>query len=252
MRCGEAKNWLSLAHDDCLPPDRTLPLERHLEGCAECRAYRDDLRLASRMLAATEPRLSDSFDWRLGLRLNQRLTEAARYVPAPWERARAASWWGRFGVGAAAGVLAAAGLGAWVLPVGVPVVPMAAAPVSGPVVAEQTEEMTDRLPLQEQFSFRSGRAANVNYGQRGSFRRDSGNVIGWSGANPADLRVINSLREDNQRLRAALGHAQRQIEALKAQSGRQAAAEFEAATTPLALPSAAPAEAMPSSAPGQR
>ncbi len=228
MRCGKAKEWLSLAHDDCLPPDRTLALERHLERCPGCRAYREDLRLGSRLLRATEPRLSESFDWRLQLRLNRRLQEAARTAPPPWERERGARGWLRdFGLATAAGVVAAVGLGAWLLPGPAPMVAEAdsgSRPAAATVVP--TGDQT-RLPLGLFGGEALGQA--VSYGGRSPFRNSPApGLSAWSGYGlKEDLRVIGNLRQENLRLRAALMHARREIQAFKAQ---QQSTDLETAT----------------------
>jgi anti-sigma factor RsiW len=73
MFCRRARNWISLALDGALPPDRTVALTRHLESCPACREYERDLQTGRRLLAASAPQLSEGFEWRLQLRLSRTL-----------------------------------------------------------------------------------------------------------------------------------------------------------------------------------
>ncbi len=61
MRCNKAQENISLQFDGALPPDLTGSLSTHLDGCADCREYRDDLLMGSRMLEATEPELPENY-----------------------------------------------------------------------------------------------------------------------------------------------------------------------------------------------
>ena len=108
MRCGKAQEFLSLELDGVLPPDSTVALQKHLDGCAECRQYREDLLLGQRLLAATEPAVSDNFEWRLQLKLNQTLQAAAGQSEYAWEEPRRNTWaWLRnFGASASVGLAA--------------------------------------------------------------------------------------------------------------------------------------------------
>ncbi len=72
MRCNKAQEYLGLDLDGVLPPDATVQLTSHLDGCSECREFREDLLMGQRVLKATEPELPENFDWKLQLRLNQR------------------------------------------------------------------------------------------------------------------------------------------------------------------------------------
>jgi len=119
MRCGRAREWLSLAMDSQLPPDKTISLEGHLEKCTECRSYRDDLLLGQRLLQATEPEVSENFEWRLQLKLNQTLQEAAQSATLPWEKPRwsLSRWLGTVGVSMAVSCAVIVALAVWVLPI---------------------------------------------------------------------------------------------------------------------------------------
>jgi len=58
MRCRKAQEWISRSVDGELDPGRAARLERHLEKCAECRAFAEDMRKIveeASGLAAPEP-----------------------------------------------------------------------------------------------------------------------------------------------------------------------------------------------------
>ncbi|MFH1845719.1 MAG: hypothetical protein ABIF77_21260 [bacterium] len=118
MRCGRAREWLSLTMDSQLPPDKTISLEGHLEKCTGCRSYRDDLLLGQRLLRATEPEVSENFEWRLQLKLNQTLQEAAQSATLPWENPRwsLSRWLGTVGVSMAVSCAVIVALAMLVLP----------------------------------------------------------------------------------------------------------------------------------------
>ena len=68
MRCNKAREFVSQELDAILPPDATGRLRDHLDACADCREYREDLLVGQRLFAATEPTLSENFEWKLQLR----------------------------------------------------------------------------------------------------------------------------------------------------------------------------------------
>ena len=43
MRCNKAREFVSQELDAILPPDATGRLRDHLDACADCREYREDL-----------------------------------------------------------------------------------------------------------------------------------------------------------------------------------------------------------------
>lgn len=108
MRCTKAREFISLDLDGQLPPDRAAGLTCHLDACGECRGYREDLAAGRRLLAAGEPQLSENFEWRLQLRLNQTLARAAAQAIHPWQdgRAERGAWWRNFGAASAVGLAA--------------------------------------------------------------------------------------------------------------------------------------------------
>ncbi|MBD3221184.1 hypothetical protein GF314_08050 [bacterium] len=107
MTCSRIREWISLEMDGQLEPRRVASLERHLEDCAECRSYREDLHLGQRLIAATEPQLPESFDWNLRLGLSRAMREAAQ-AAHPWPERRPGwqTWFSRAGVAAACGLAA--------------------------------------------------------------------------------------------------------------------------------------------------
>ncbi|MDH4196857.1 MAG: zf-HC2 domain-containing protein, partial [Candidatus Aminicenantes bacterium] len=63
MRCEAARKWISDDLDRSLSSRRMEALERHLQGCEACRAYRDDLALIqARTKAQPVPSLAPE-DW---------------------------------------------------------------------------------------------------------------------------------------------------------------------------------------------
>jgi len=111
---------ISLEMDGLLPHEQTPHLERHLTGCDVCRDFRADLLLGARMLQATGAEPSDAFEWKLQLKLNQALQEAAG-ARVPWDEApgRFSFGWVRgFALSSVAGLAATLALAVWVLPQG--------------------------------------------------------------------------------------------------------------------------------------
>ncbi len=83
MRCDKARKWLSDESDKALAGPKKVRLERHLEACRGCRAYRSDLaRIAGGVRGFCEPELPPSYWDDFGRRLESRL-EAAASRPAP-------------------------------------------------------------------------------------------------------------------------------------------------------------------------
>ena len=210
MRCQKAKEYVSRELDALLPPDATGKLRDHLDACSDCREFREDLLLGQRLLAATEPRLPDNFDWKLQLRLNQALQRTAGEERYPWQTPQADRWVWRRNFGAATAVGLAAVL--------------ALAMFFGPVEATRLERpvavnASDRLPLFQPGSgglYRTGTQQQVSAGGRtlpGAAYLDRG----WSGSNTEDLKTIRRLRVENQRLTNMLLQNQLQNEMIRAQ-----------------------------------
>ena len=57
MRCREVVELITQYLEDALPPAERARLEAHLEGCAVCREYIAQMRLASRLLGRIQPEL---------------------------------------------------------------------------------------------------------------------------------------------------------------------------------------------------
>lgn len=213
MRCKKAHEYLSLEMDGALPPAATVDLQEHLDACQECLEYRQEIHLGSRLLAATEPELSDNFDWKLQLRLNQTLKETAGEVAYPWTEQPADrwSWFRNFGTAAAMGLAA-------VLAVAVFLGPLEQAPNPGSAVQSITLG-SDRLPLESRLS--SGASLGRSVSSVSPFQRsvsqNGGLDRGWSGQNLEDLRTINRLRAENQNLGRRLIQTQLQYRLMRAQ-----------------------------------
>ena len=213
MRCSKAQEFLSLDLDGVLPPDATVKLRDHLDTCGDCAQYREDLLLGSRMLAATEPEISDNFEWKLQLRLNQALKESVGEVAYPWTESPVDRWtWVRnFGTAASFGLAA-------VLALAMFFGPLDSANNSAADAGPQTLG-ADRLPLERPFSIGGGLGRQVSAGSPFQAPANRSRIIdrGWSGQDLEDLRTINRLRAENEKLGRMLVHTQRQMQLMRAQ-----------------------------------
>lgn len=231
MRCPKAKDYISQGLDEHLPPDVTMDLTKHLDACADCREYREDLQLASRVLTATTPELPDNFEWKLQLKLNQALQQAAGETGYPWSETDKDKWrWFRnFGAAAAVGMAAVLALAMFLGPLGGPEQGGRPDAAFGPVATVQpltestfdTAGATDRLPLDLNRSSRGGlysqgiqrsvSAGGVNRSSGGLFDR------GWSGQNTNDLMLIQKLRIENNQMKQVLYRQQMRIRGMQTQ-----------------------------------
>lgn len=216
MRCTKAQEYLSLEMDGALPPDVTGDLQDHLDDCGDCREYRQDLQLGRRLLAATEPALSENFDWKLQLRLNQALKETAGEVAYPWtdQPADRWTWFRNFGAATAMGLAAVLAFAVFLGPLGESPAPVTPSSVAGPAFSG-----SDRLPLESRFSVGNGLGRSVSTGSpfQQAPTRVRGLDRGWSGQNLEDLRTIHLLKAENEKLGKMLVHTQRQLQLMKAQ-----------------------------------
>jgi hypothetical protein len=232
MRCNKARDYLSRDLDGMLPPDATVGLRDHVEACEACRTFREDLVAGRRLLAATEPRLPDNFDWKLQLRLNQALQQRAGETAYPWQEEpapRRGYWLPAFGAAASVGLAAvlavAVFMGPQLQPSGLSDRPAtvvnASLATSAPAAdAVSLAGRSDRRPL-----FGGQRGAGL-YGpgvQRsvatGSRATVPGATInrGWSGDRLEDLQTIQQLRVRNDQLMRTLLQYQAELHSLKAQ-----------------------------------
>jgi hypothetical protein len=241
MRCNKAQENISLEIDGILPPDATVDLEKHLDGCADCRQYREDLLMGQRMLEATEPHLSENFEWRLQLKLNQTLQAAAGQTDFGWEE-EPRNWWPwlrNFGAAASVGLAA-------VLTIAMLTGPDAtspgraadqrlladARPTENDIAAIPTADATDptRRPAITQRDSRWGNFFTPNTGPRvvsgGGLNRSTtfqptgsaaGLRDGWSGSDLDDLATIQRLRSENRTLQRMLFVTEQRLRQLQAQ-----------------------------------
>lgn len=219
MRCSKAQEFLSLDLDGALPPSKTTNLQEHLDQCAACRSYREDLRLGQRLLGATEPELPENFDWKLQLRLNQTLKETAGEVAYPWIEAQPTrgQWLRNFGTAASVGLAAVLALGIILGPD--PSSTSNGSPAAARVEGQPVASLSDRLPLESPFNVNS--AAGRTVSSVSPFRpANPGSRIldrGWSGRDLEDLRTIQNLRQDNEKLQRMLVQSTRQLQLMRAQ-----------------------------------
>ncbi len=211
MRCHKARDYISQEMDEHLPPDVTVDLTNHLDSCADCREYREDLLLGRRAMSATSPELPENFEWKLQLRLNQTLQRTAGETAYPWAETDQDKWhWFRnFGAAAAMGMAAVLALAVFIGPVDDS--REAGQAVSGGgssgVVSSTPRGAgdSDRLPL---FVDQSRRGGLYGPGMQrpvaaGGSSKSSGVGLfdhGWSGHDMEDLRTIQRLRIQNKQL----------------------------------------------------
>lgn len=233
MRCSKARDYLSRDLDGLLPPDATVALRDHVEVCEACRSFREDLVAGRRLLAATEPRLPDNFDWKLQLRLNQALQQRAGETAYPWQEEsapRRGYWLPAFGAAASVGLAAVLALAVFMGPQrpasgpdfrAAAVTSASVDAASGPAAdAASLAGRSDRRPL---FGARpgsglygSGIQRNVASGTRAAVPGATINR-GWSGDRLEDLQTIQQLRVRNDQLMRTLLQYQAELHSLKAQ-----------------------------------
>ncbi len=214
--------------DETLPADVAGKLERHLEACADCRGYREDLQLGRRLLAGTEPALSENFEWRLQLRLSQAMQQAAADAIYPWDDPRAdrRDWFRNFGTAASVGLAAVLALAMFVGPVG----RTGSGPLPGTLNSPATQvavEGGDRLPLNVTRGpsaglIGSGLQYPVSAG--GTFQAANPGAFqaprGWSGERIEDLMTIQQLRVENRKLANQLSQYEQWVNQYRAQLDR--------------------------------
>lgn len=251
MRCSRARDYLSRDLDGMLPPDATVGLREHVDGCADCQAFREDLVFGRRLLAATEPSLPDNFDWKLQLRLNQALQQRAGETAYPWfeePRARRGTWLPAFGAATSLGLAAVLAFAVFLgpreqLPVVAAGVPALSPPAAETAPAASVAEAaiataylgniderpadaaaslagrSDRRPLfgapQGGGLYNTGGARGLSVGAGAGASRVFDR--GWSGDRFEDARTIRQLRAYNAQLQQTLHRQQLELQRLKAQ-----------------------------------
>ena len=226
MRCNKAREFISQEMDEVLPPDATVDLTRHLDSCADCRDYREDLLLGARAIHATTPELPENFEWKLQLKLNQALQQAAGETAYPWSETDQDKWrWFRnFGAAAAVGMAAVLALAMFLGPVGEVDSPAGGTAGNGSGTVNAAGAVgaagSDRLPL---FTNQSRRSGLYNPGIQRSVSSGGGAVgggtlfdRGWSGHDMEDLRTIQRLRYQNSQLNQRLILQQQIIQGMRA------------------------------------
>ncbi|MEN8005512.1 MAG: zf-HC2 domain-containing protein [Candidatus Krumholzibacteriota bacterium] len=225
MRCQKVREYISLEMDELLPPAVTGDVTSHLDSCADCRDYREDLLLGRRALEATTPELSENFEWKLQLKLNQALQQSAGQAVYPWDEADPDKWgWFRnFGAAAAVGMAAVLALAMFLGPVGGPGGGVNGSDELSPGVTLSTNGgpgSADRRPfLGGNFSGRGLYSPGIQRSVSAAGTIRSGGTVfdrGWSGRNVNDLVLINRLRNQNKRLSGMLFQQQQEIRAMRA------------------------------------
>lgn len=228
MRCHKVKDYISQEMDEHLPPDVTVDLTDHLDTCADCREFRDDLLLGRRIMSATAPVLPDNFEWKLQLKLNQTLQRTAGESAYPWTETDQDKWrWIRnFGAAASVGMAAVLALAVFFGPANGPGEAVQGVSPGGSLGVDQSTSTgagdSDRLPL---FVDRSRRVGLYGAGTQrpvatgASSRPSTGGLFdrGWSGHDMEDLRTIQRLRIQNGQLNRDLFRQQQMIQGMRAQ-----------------------------------
>ncbi len=224
MRCNKARQFISLAMDEQLPPTKTHELGEHLDHCSGCQDFRKELIMGRRLLTATEPVLSDNFDWRLQLKLNQTLQQTAGETAYPWheeDRKSPRGWLGNFTTSVAVGLAAVLTLAMFMDP-GVNL-PVGAGASNSLNPASTVAGVTDRLPLTRQSLLRpfgSNEGVRRSVSRSGVFAQPGNSFSvesSWSGNHLQDLMKIQELRLHNRRLNNQIYQYQKQISLLREQ-----------------------------------
>lgn len=235
MLCFTARKLINQEMDGRLPDRQVRSLAEHIGRCAACAGYREELETGRRLLRATEPEPSESFEWTLQLKLNRALQGVAASTSVPWEDASSrglTGWMRGFAFSSLAGVAVALAFAVWVLPRGVATT---SSPGFGPLVeaGETVSPVTlsagnpDRRSL-SQPRYRSllpganslGRTVSGGRTTQPNLLDRSGWVPStWNGAGLEDLNAVSSLREENGRLRFMLKQLQSENGRLQALLG---------------------------------
>ena len=229
MFCHSARKMISLERDGLLPAEKTKDLLRHLDGCEECRQYRADLEIGSRLLRATTPEPADNFNWKLQLKLGRTLQQAAAGNGNPWGETRGGpvAWLRTFALSSFAGAAVIALLAVWVLPDGGPFIHNAASPAAtaqiegaGRTAAANPTIGLDRLPLTPLRTSPTERGfGGLTVNQKiagGSGRLFSASPSYFGSPTRVDTDVIDNLRLENTYLRRRLALEGEEIKRLKA------------------------------------
>jgi len=219
MRCSKAQSYLSQELDEQLPADVTGDLDRHLDACAACRAYREDLALGQRLLAVSEPELPDNFEWKLQLRLNRALRESAGEHLFPWQQEEKATRWRflqGFGAATAVGLAAVLALAMVIGPQAISLPGLDVSGAAGPVARESTWDGNDRTELYLGNIF-AGRGVPVSTGNGGFGQRQSSPLLdrNWAGGFLEEDRTILHLQSENRRLRTMVFQQRRDLQSLQ-------------------------------------
>ncbi len=210
MRCGKAQTMINLELDGILPPEQTPHLDEHLMRCSECREHRSDLETGRRMILATAAEPSDSFEWKLQLKLNQALQEAAA-SGLPWQETPSRPWFGwfrSFGLSTAAGLALVLVMTTWVLPDGLSrmnggsgvMAERSSLPTSGVTASADHSDRLSLQPASPVFSFKGAGAPGRTVGGATFL---SGNDS-WLAGSPDNRRSFSALQSEVTRLRELL------------------------------------------------
>jgi hypothetical protein len=221
MNCYSAKKDILLSIDGCLPPDRAINLEDHLNTCAECAEESSEQHKLQQIVNISGRELPDNFEWKLNLQLNRAIYNRDAYQ---WiEQSNKKQWYKIFIPYFASGITVAVLMAVLLIPGlfnnnGLPSYDNRGG-VNMPSLATVSNSAgnNDRRTLMPQPGS-SLFSRNQNIGNTVSskpitdykWERKS-----WSGKELEDLRTISTLRNQNRLLNAALKHAQLENDQLK-------------------------------------
>nr|MEE4267501.1 hypothetical protein [Candidatus Krumholzibacteria bacterium] len=150
---------------------------------------------------------------------NQTLKETAGEVAYPWIESQPTrgQWFRNFGTAASVGLAAVLTLGVIMGPD--PSFTPGASTAAARVGEQPVASLSDRLPLESPFQVNT--AAGRTVSSVSPFRPTStrSRILdrGWSGQDLEDLRTIQNLRQDNEKLRRMLVQSTRQLQLMRAQ-----------------------------------
>ncbi len=221
MNCNHAKRDILLSLDGCLPPNRALDLENHLNECADCAEESAEQFKLQQILNIPGRELPDNFEWKLNLQLNRALynREGHEWIEEPQHRR-----WYKLFIPYFVTSFSVAALVAFVLVSDVfqqndvPVFNSnngqnlaGVTPVSS--TAGDTDRLTLGTPTKSSFFSNNNRVGSTTVSS--PIADYKWKQKSWSGKELEDLRTITSLRNQNKILSAALKHAQLENEHLK-------------------------------------
>ncbi|MFO7914888.1 MAG: hypothetical protein R6U43_04260 [Candidatus Krumholzibacteriales bacterium] len=110
MKCSKAKEYYFSNRDGLLNESERMELQKHMEGCADCASFREEMDQSLSLLEQIpSPEVSDSFVWNVKRKISRKKVDIIRKEHHYLE---GQGWMTRFMAGAAAALIILAA-GAW-------------------------------------------------------------------------------------------------------------------------------------------